>query len=273
MSLEEEILSAVLGGGQDQPQEQFQYPPLQPDYPPPPQANGGWVNPQPVGSWSNRPQMEIVPNSPANTAYQQSVRDILNPAGGTPYAELSARAAVDQMMQAQEQAKQKQQLELMQAIKGLDPQLQAAILQRSGIQVPNMQSKEDRELASNKQQALFKHQLEAPSRAANLSLRQQEIEDRRTGREAQQSTQNEILELRRQSVFAQQANQLQKLQDMVALIPPTDPRRKVIEEMILQATVSLLPNFLGAGAGGGGQGNPAPLEGPKITVRRKAEAK
>lgn len=268
MSLEEDILSQVLAQVQQPQQPQQQMP-----------MDQGWQNPQPVGSWSNRPSMEIVPNTPENSAYQQQQRDILNPAGQESYASLSAKATVDQFMQAQADAQKKQQLELMKAVSGLDPQLQAVVLKRAGIQVPDMQSKEARTAEAQKQQLLLKHRLEAPDRAAQLDLKRQDLEDKQAGRESQRSMQDQILELRKQSVLAQQATQLQKMQEMLALIPQADPRRKALEEMILSTTMNLLPQLLATQSGdqapnvGELQVPTAPLQGPKITVRRKAAVK
>ena len=239
-------------------------------------------------SWTERPSIEILPNSPANAAYQQQRSEILNPAGQESYASLSAKAAVDQLMQAQEMAKKKQEMELMQTIRGLDPQLQSAILKRAGIQVPDVTPKLEQQAAQQRQQLLLKHELEAPERRARLSQQQQELESRQENRQFQQGQASQMFDLRKQMVLGQQAQQLQKLQEMVSLIPAADPRRKVLEELILSSTLKLLPQLM---AGGGAESmgidmsglptlsapavsNPsAPLEGPKITVRRKAESK
>ena len=234
-------------------------------------------------AWTERPSMEILQNTPANAAYQQQRREILNPAGQESYASLSAKAAVDQMMQAQAEAKKKQELELMQTVSKLDPQLQSAILRRAGVQVPVAKSKAEQQSEQQREQLILKHQLEAPERRARLSQQQQELESRQENRQFQQGQATQMFDLRKQMVLGQQAQQLQKLQEMVSLIPAADPRRKVLEEPILQGTLKLLPQLM---ANGGAEAmgvdmsglpaesapaaNPsAPLEGPKITVRRR----
>lgn len=296
MSLEEDILAQALnqqGGDQGQqfdpqmlPNEapvspypdvvSAQMQPPQAPYGPPPGMNmlAAILRGQVPGAVDN-------PESPwgfsvADPRQRQLVADEM--------AHLARNAATGAYLDQLDQARAKQKNDMLKAVSGLDPQLQAAVLKRAGIDVGDFQSKEARAAKTAQQQILLKHQLEAPDRAANLELKQQEAANRQQQAQGQLDIKDQLLELRRQSVLGQQAQQLQKLQDMVALIPPTDPRRKVLEELILNSTMRLLPQLMGAqgaqpGTEGGDQTggsasaalpnpNNAPLQGPKITVRR-----